>query len=56
MSSGNISGVDPHVFCLIQRFEHLNSEISFDDDEDEDGPSQRAWEGLIPKRILIYCL
>lgn len=56
MSSGNISGVDPHVFYLIQCFEHLNSEISFEDDDDEDGPIQRAWEGLIPKRILIYCL
>ncbi|CAL5402702.1 unnamed protein product [Camellia sinensis] len=30
-------------------------EIAFEDDEDQ-GIVQRAWEGLIPNRILIYCL
>ncbi|KAI8004220.1 Protein ENHANCED DOWNY MILDEW 2 [Camellia lanceoleosa] len=33
----------------------LIREIAFEDDEDQ-GIVQRAWEGLIPNRILIYCL
>ncbi|KAK8970635.1 hypothetical protein KSP40_PGU006774 [Platanthera guangdongensis] len=33
----------------------LPRKIAFDDDEDED-IIQRAWEGLLPNRILIYCL
>ncbi|KAL7186639.1 hypothetical protein ACSBR2_028381 [Camellia fascicularis] len=33
----------------------LPTEIAFEDDEDQ-GIVQRAWEGLIPNRILIYCL
>lgn len=33
----------------------LPRKIAFEDDEDE-GIIQRAWEGLIPNRILIYCL
>ncbi|KAM7492749.1 hypothetical protein LguiA_035670 [Lonicera macranthoides] len=33
----------------------LPRKISFEDLEDE-GIIQRAWEGLIPDRILIYCL
>ncbi|CAL5375173.1 unnamed protein product [Camellia sinensis] len=30
------------------------TKIAFEDDEDQ-GIVQRAWEGLIPNRILIYC-
>ncbi|XP_057466283.1 LOW QUALITY PROTEIN: protein ENHANCED DOWNY MILDEW 2-like [Actinidia eriantha] len=33
----------------------LPRKIAFEDNEDE-GIIQRAWEGLIPNRILIYCL
>ncbi|PKU65354.1 hypothetical protein MA16_Dca024422 [Dendrobium catenatum] len=33
----------------------LPRKIAFEDDEDED-IIQRAWEGLLPNRILIYCL
>ncbi|XP_028065711.1 protein ENHANCED DOWNY MILDEW 2-like isoform X3 [Camellia sinensis] len=33
----------------------LPTKIAFEDDEDQ-GIVQRAWEGLIPNRILIYCL
>ncbi|KAA8523605.1 hypothetical protein F0562_010028 [Nyssa sinensis] len=33
----------------------LPRKIAFDDLEDE-GIIQRAWEGLLPNRILIYCL
>lgn len=33
----------------------LPGKISFEDNEDED-ILQRAWEGLLPNRILIYCL
>ncbi|GAB2242665.1 hypothetical protein Droror1_Dr00019440 [Drosera rotundifolia] len=33
----------------------LPSEILFDYDEDND-IYQRAWDGLLPKRILLYCL
>lgn len=33
----------------------LPRKIAFEDNEDED-IIQRAWEGLLPNRILIYCL
>ncbi|KAA8523606.1 hypothetical protein F0562_010029 [Nyssa sinensis] len=33
----------------------LPRKIAFDDQEDE-GIIQRAWDGLLPNRILIYCL
>uniref|UniRef100_A0A7N0U252 Zinc finger PHD-type domain-containing protein n=1 Tax=Kalanchoe fedtschenkoi TaxID=63787 RepID=A0A7N0U252_KALFE len=33
----------------------LPRKIGFEDDEDK-GIIQRAWEGLMPNRILIYCL
>ncbi|CAM8986919.1 unnamed protein product [Rhodiola kirilowii] len=33
----------------------LPRKIGFEDDEDK-GITQRAWEGLLPNRILIYCL
>ncbi|KMS99095.1 hypothetical protein BVRB_3g066930 [Beta vulgaris subsp. vulgaris] len=34
----------------------LPSEISFDDNAEVNGVLQRAWDGLLIKRILIYCL
>lgn len=38
-------------------FGYTDRDIAFEDDADEDGEIlQRAWVGLIPNRILIYCL
>lgn len=35
-------------------FDKSKDEEENDEDEDEEMP--RAWDGLIPDRILIYCL
>ncbi|XP_059662429.1 protein ENHANCED DOWNY MILDEW 2-like isoform X2 [Cornus florida] len=54
--------MDPELqFCVCRRCPKsyhrrcLPRKIAFEDLEDE-GIIQRAWEGLIPNRILIYCL
>lgn len=44
---GNVWMVDAQVIFIRK--------ISFED-LDEEGIIQRAWDGLLPNRILIYCL
>lgn len=43
------------VLIFIDAFIKFVSGIAFEDKEDQ-GIVQRAWDDLIPNRVLIYCL
>nr|XP_009774259.1 PREDICTED: uncharacterized protein LOC104224336 [Nicotiana sylvestris] len=45
-----------HRKCLPKEIVFDKSKDEEENDEDEDEEMPRAWDGLIPDRILIYCL
>lgn len=52
-------GISFNVFFLVQSVINIYfaRSIAFEKDVDEErGIVQRAWEDLIPNRVLIYCL